>query len=373
MARDDKPVRLRPVDEEVVETTPVIRLGNREIKGRQPEVPMLRLDPAPTEPEISRRLDLPNKEEIELRTFQPGIDVLIEPETVDPEQLEAQWGAATERKHPIPWGWFVLIALVIVGAVVWSILRVNQADPEVAQVRRETQHVIGDEKEEEKEAAELVSKIESTIKAFFRAQTPDAMIRFCRQPERVAPLIRSYYATKPLQSGTFQDIRSLQPLTIDDRGNFWVASVQFNPGGIRNLILEVMDSGEIRIDWETLVCYQPMDWDEFANRRPAGTSMDFRVFVEADNFHSHEFSDSNQWTCFRLTALHGDETLFGYIRVGDPAEKQLLAALDRNGGRKTAALLRLIVPEGIKSRKGVVIEKVICERWIHVVPPDSGS
>jgi hypothetical protein len=26
--------------------------------------------------------------------------------------------------------------------------------------------------------------------------------------------------------------------------------------------------GGIRIDWETLVCYQPMKWDDFAVKRP---------------------------------------------------------------------------------------------------------
>ena len=373
MARDDKPVRLRPVDEELEESTPVIRLGKRELRGPTPEIPMLRLDPKPDEPEVSRRLDLPDKEQVELRSFQPGIDVLIDSETTDPNQLEAGWGEAAERKYPIPWGWFVLIGLIIAGAVAWSIFRVEEADKDVAKVRRESREVLVDDQTEDREAALLVAKVESTIQAYFDAKTPDGLIALSRQPDRVGPLIRSYYADKPVHSGSLRDIRSLQPLTIDDRGTFWAAVVSLDSGKSKNLLLEVVNPGEVRVDWETLVCHQPMDWDQFAIRRPAGTSMDFRVYVEPDNFHSHEFSNAGEWSCFRLTTLHGEETLFGYVRAGDPMEKQLLASLQRNGGRKLAVILRLIVPEGIKSRRGVVIEKIICERWIHVDPPDSGS
>lgn len=372
MARDDKPVRLRPVEEDVEEPTPVVRLENREVRGPQTPVPMLRLDPKDPEPEISRRLDLPDKEEIELRSFQPGIDVLIEPEMAESEQPEEQWGTASEKRHPIPWGWFVLIALIITGAVAWSVFQVNEADPEVAKVRRESQHMLVDDETEEREATQLVSKIESTIHAFFEIKTTRELLPFCRQRERVAPLIEAYYQSRPVFMGSVRDIRSLQPLTIADRGNFWAASVLLNSSGTKNLLLEVLDSGEIRVDWETLVCYQPIPWDDFVSKRPAGKSMDFRVYAEPDNFHSHEFSNADQWDCFRLTVLEGEEALFGYVQVGSATGKQIASAIERNGGRKTALVLRLIVPDGIRSRRGVVIERLVSERWIHLDPPDSG-
>lgn len=373
MARDEKPVRLRPVDEDVEESTPVIRLGNREVRGPQPQIPMLRLDPEPRhEPEVSRRLDLPDKEEIELRSFQPGIDVLIEPEKAETEQPEEQWGSATENRYPIPWGWFVLIALMIAGAVAWSVFRVNESDVEVAKVRRESQDVLVDEEAEEREATRLVSKIESTVHEFFEVRTAEALLPFCRQRGRVEPLVREYYRSRPVLMGSVRAIRSLQPLTIANRGSFWAASVLLQPGGMKNLLLEVSESGEILVDWETLVCYQPMPWDDFVSNRPAGRSLDFRVYAEPDSFHSHEFSNSDQWDCFRLTVLDGDEALFGYVQVGSDTARRIVSAIRSNGGRKTALVLRLIVPEGLKSRKGVVIESLVSERWIHVDPPDSG-
>jgi hypothetical protein len=41
--------------------------------------------------------------------------------------------------------------------------------------------------------------------------------------------------------------------------------------------------------------------------------------------------------------------------------------------RKTNLILRLMVPEGLQSRRGVVIEKVMSPRWIYLEPPDPGS
>jgi len=152
-----------------------------------------------------------------------------------------------------------------------------------------------------------------------------------------------------------------------------MASVALAEGKTHNLIIEILESGEPRIDWETLVCYQPMNWDDFAVQRPTGKSLDFRVYVERDSFYSHEFGDSDRWVSFRLTALGGEETLFGYAAAGSTQAQGLLRLLEENGGRRTSLMLRLGIPEGLQSRRGVVIEELLNSRWIYLDPPDSGS
>ena len=64
--------------------------------------------------------------------------------------------------------------------------------------------------------------------------------------------------------------------------------------------------------------------------------MDFRVYVEADNFYSHEFADSDQWMSFRLTALDSEETLFGYARPDSAEARRLLRQLMRTERRQGA-------------------------------------
>ena len=373
MAREVKPVQLRTVDEDAAEATPVVRLENRETDWRDKEAKPIRLGPTVEESATSRRLHLPDKEEVELRTHQPGIDVLIEAETANQDLLEENWGEATIRRNPIPWGWFALIGLVIVGAVVWSLTRVEKADIQADKIRDETQSALVDEEQEEREAGQLIDRIDKTMRSYFSATTVDSLARLVRHHERVAPLMRDYYGTKSMPPGLLKSVKMLQPLTLDNRGNFWMASVALSDRTTKSLIIEIDKSGEPRIDWETLVCYQPMKWDDFVSKRPTGTSLDFRVYAEQDNFYSHEFADSNQWVSFRLTALDSEETVFGYAHAGSAEAERLLSILQQNGGRRATLILRLSIPEGLKSHRGVVIEKLVNTRWLYVDPPDTGS
>ena len=97
--------------------------------------------------------------------------------------------------------------------------------------------------------------------------------------------------------------------------------------------------------------------------------MDFRVYVERDHFNSHEFSDTAQWTSFRLTALDSEETLFGYAKAGGEEERKLLETIEANAGRRSSVILRLVIPEGLQARRSAVIEKLVNPRWLYIDPP----
>ncbi len=373
MARKDKPLQLRTVDDSAPEPAPAVRLENRETEWKSREPKPVRLGPTVEEAGVSKRLALPDRDEVELRTHQPGIDVLIEPEAAVPEELEENWGEAVIRRNPIPWGWFALIGLAITGSVLWSLSRVEQADEHADWIRTKTVTALVDDEQEELEATRLIERIDARIREFANATSVEALSRMVRQPERVTPLMRSHYKDKPVFPGQLRSIRTLQPVTLDNRGNFWMASVSLGDLGTKSMILEIGEDGEPRVDWETFVCHQPMEWDAFATARPTGTSLAFRVRLERDHFHSHEFADSNKWTCFRLTALDSVETLFGYVAAGGPEEAEILRVIESNGGGGVSLILRLGIPDGLRSRQGVVIEKVLSPRWIYLDPPASGA
>ena len=374
MAREDKPLRLRTVDDETEEAVPVVRLKNRETEARERDAKPVRLGAAEADPDApSRRLDLPSREEIELRTHQPGIELLIEPEIANPDLVEENWGEATVRRNPIPWGWFALIGLTITGAVIWSLTRVEKADEQLNQIREATHSVLVDEEKEELEAAQLVDRIERQLRAWFSAGSVDLLAGMVRHSERVLPLMKEYYRDKPVFSAKLKSIKVMQPLTLDNRGNFWMASVVLEDNRTRNLIVEIDEDGRPRVDWETFVCHQPMSWDEFVTQRPTGSSMDFRVYVERDSFYSHEFADSDQWTSFRLTALDSEETLFGYAHAGSDESKAIEQLIRQNPAGRATLILRLSIPEGLASRRGAVIEKLVNARWLYLEPPDTGS
>lgn len=372
MARDEKRVVLRTVDDEVAREPEVVRLYNREIEPKRHVEEPVRLGPLVPQ-ETPSRLEIADRDELELRTHQPGIEVLIEPDGINPDLAELAWGESSERRLPIPWGWFVLIGMAIVAAVVWSLANLKESEVQAHSIRSETESVLAREEMEEAEARELIERIENTLRIYFDTTSVDMLARLVRHPERVKPLMVEYYARHPLAQSPMRSLRVLQPLTLGNRGNFWMGSVMLADGRLVNLVIEIDAEGMPRIDWETQVCYQPMPWDDFARQRPTGRSMDFRVYAERDNFYSHEFADPEKWLCFRLTALESDETLFGYAAAGSETARLLTDATTHNPHGRTSLTLRLAIPPGLQSRRGVVIEKVVCERWLLIDPPDPGS
>jgi hypothetical protein len=373
MAREEKKqVVLRPVDDEVLPVVEVVRLENPETGHKTKREEPVRLG-AQEAVRTPSRLDLPSREEVELRTHQPGIDVLIKSTTVVPEFTEDAWGEDAARKNPVPWGWFALIGLALAGALVWSLINLKESEMQAGQIRENTRSVLASEEEEETAARELVERIEAALKRYFKTVTVESLARQVRQPERVVPLMRNYYARQPLKVNSIASVRNLQPVTLGNRANFWIASVTLFDGTKPNLVIEIDPAGNPLIDWETQVCYQPMPWDEFARDRPAGRSLDFRVYAEKDSFFSHEFSDAGGWLCFRLTALGAEESMFGYVRADSEEARKLLDVIQNNGSGQASLILRLSIPERLQSRQGVVIEKVLSTRWIYLDLPEDAS
>ena len=368
MPRDKKPVQLRPVDENA-EASARIRLFNRETAWKETQGQPIRLAPHPEHVEVSRRLSLPSKEDAELRTHQPGLEAIIESNFPNPDPLEQNWGTSSSRCHPIPWGWFALIGLAITGALVWSLTCVQKADVQADELRATTTTTLLDSEKADAQAGLVIDRIDSSIRNFFNATTVDALAPLVRHRERVTPLMRRYYANQPVFTSRLKTIQLFRPLTLNHSANFWMISVTLTNGQAHDLIVEVMDSGETRIDWETLVCFQPMPWDDFATQRPTGTSLDFRVYVERDNFYSHEFANSDRWTCFRLTVPNSSETLFGYAPADSELALNLNRQIDANDKHKTILILRLTIPELLRSHRGVIIEKLLSNHWIYLTSP----
>jgi len=369
MARKKREFGLKPVEDAIELKVPVIRLDDDDSSQR---ADLQRLEVPKRVSPVNHRLNIPAGD-FESRTHQPGIEALIENESVNFEFLEQDWGDEAAKQRQIPWGWFALLVLVLATAIVWSLTRVREGEVQVEQIRVETESARVEDAIENQEAAALVERIESTTEAFFAASDIDELAALVRHPERVRPLMMHYYAERKVGGNPLARSKALQPLTLDSRANFWVLSTELADQTTRSLVIEISDTGEPRVDWETLVCYQPMTWDAFASERPAGISLDFRVYVERDNLFSHEFANSEMWACYRLTALDSEETLFGYVRTTDGLANTIDELLQRNQGRASSMILRLSIPEGLKSRRGVVIEKLLSPRWLYLDPPDSSS
>lgn len=361
MARDpDKPV-LRVVDESPTKPQEVVRLTNDEGEVTRSvavplAVPLTRLEPEERSTE-------------ERRAHEPDHEALVEPEIAS-MPLEDTWSSESKPTKPMPWGWFVRIGLIFVGGAVWSMTHMERHKDRPESARAQDIETLDQEIKERAEAEATVNRIIQSVRDYCEADTIDKLCAVSRQPDRVRPLMEDWYRKQPLKAAKFDTLDLFQPVTLSNRGNFWMVSCTMKDGGRRHLLVEEAQGGKDLVDWETEVCYQPMDWDQYARERKPG-SMDFRVRVEPDNLFSHEFSDSERWACFRLNTLKGEEVLFGYIERQSEEGSKLVKLLEQNGNRESALLLRISTPVDLRSPHGVVIEKVMSPRWTYVDPPDT--
>jgi hypothetical protein len=362
MAKDFEKAVLRVVDESLPQPPKVLRLTS--LDGVVTRDAPLRLPG-----EIPERLLPAEPSTIEFRTHEPDYEALAEEELIS-QPLEETWSEQNRESSPLPWGWFALIGLLFSSAVVWSMVHLQRYKdtPEAAR----TQAIQTFDKHEHERATALttVERITAAVRSYCEADSMEKLIAVTRQPLRVRPLMEDWYGRHPLTSSQFVSLDLFQPMTLDRQGSFWIVNCTMQDKLVRHLLLEELPDKTVQVDWETEVCYQPMDWDRYVKERPAG-SLDFRVWIVADNVHSHEFRDAHQWACYRLTTLHGELSLYGYVRRDSDAGKSLQLIAEQNGTSQSALLLRICTPTDLKSPLGVVIEKLLSPRWSYVEPPGS--
>ncbi len=357
------------MDDLHAEPESVVRLTtDKEDEFKDIEAPVL-LGPGAeyTGPKV--RVKLPLRKDLETRSNEPSVETIINPEPPAPELVENVWGDHTKNTKPIAWGWFAILAIVMTTGILWSIYKIEKSEDQIRVINEQAKTLLSKDEEEERNAAHVIDQMEVTLRKFHTATTISSLLPLVRYPERVRPLMEDYYGEKPIPINRLRSISSMSPLTLNNRADFWLASVKQSDDITKNIILQINEAGEALIDWETYVCYQPMDWTDYVNHQPAGTTMDFRVYARLDNLFSHEFNNPSQWLCFQLNAQDSDEFLYGYVDASSDVARQILMETSRNNGEVASLILRLYIPENLQAKRAVIIKKIICDKWLFVEPP----
>jgi hypothetical protein len=262
----------------------------------------------------------------------------------------------------------VLILMVLVAAGVWSLRAMRYGEIQVEIDHGAIREQVAKDMDATQQATQLVDRVEEVVAAYLRAETIETILPWVRHPERVRPMIEEAWKIEPKQRLKYERMTLFQPANMGQRA-FWVVRAEVEDGQIQNLLIEQTGESEVKVDWETHVCRQPMPWDEYFAKRPQGSSLDFRVWAEPDQLFNHEFSDARRWKCFRLTAKGSEEHLFGYALAGSEACQEMETLCQSAAGKKASILVRLRIPEGSVSPRGVVIERVVAPRWVILDAP----
>lgn len=364
MAKEKEKIGLKPVDEEAEKISRYHRLHPDTVE-EVVELPPVRVG-RKSAPEPNQLME-PEREDLRMRPKDPDIGSLIERDEVIAED---HWEVPSAPSRSVPWGWLVLLGGIFAAGLIWSLVEVNRAKERQSGLVEEAKKITEKNVEDGMDAEAVIRAIDVTVKNFFDSRSVEELARYVRHSERVAPLMTIYYRDKPPAPLRVERVISLDPLTIEKRASFWMVSCELQGGTEAQVLVEVISPNEVKVDWETFTCYQPMDWDGFARSRPGGYTGDFRVYVEPDNYYSYEFTDSDLYSSFRLTALKAEEIQYGYVVRNSEVEKKMMESIKQNGGGATPMILRLHLPEGLLSKRGLVVKDMTSANWLILGNPD---
>ena len=284
--------------------------------------------------------------------------------------LEATWGIEKGIKS-LPIGWLILSFLIIGGSVTWLFISEKGKGGEVAR-----QSLLGNEdtralaKQEEGESAELVDSLFENISAYFAAKSISEKLKFVRYPDRVKALMEEYYGRNEIKTKEVVRILSQRSLSLDFR-LYNAVFVEMADGSKESVLVELFDDGDMKIDWEGHVCYLPVPWDEYIEKRPIGSFL-MRVYVQRIEYYTYDFSDDEKYTSYKLTARDFDGHLYAYTLNDSEAGRKMNDHMNKvvKSGQKKPQPLMLEVSFPMESRRldQIVIDDFVATSWVYSKP-----
>ena len=296
------------------------------------------------------------------------VDLIVEDASVT--EIEETWGIRKEVKSSLI-GWLILSLLIIGAAITWLFVSEADEDVEIAGSSLLGNDVITVlDKQEELEPAELVNSLFENISAYFAAESISEKLHFVRHPDRVKALMEEYYGRNEIKTKDLARLLSQSPATLDYRlynGVF----VEMADGSKDSVLVELLDGGDTKIDWEVDVCYLPVPWDEYIEKRPVG-SFRMRVYVQKVDYYAYEFSDDEKYTSYQLTTRDFDGHLYAYALNDSKAGQKINAYMNKvkKKGQKglQSMLLDVSFPRESTGLNQLVIDELVAVSWVYSKP-----
>lgn len=293
-------------------------------------------------------------------------------EAVDPEN---EWleEAAKKEGNALPFGWFVLLGITIAGVMFWAISQ-NAASSETGEsgggaslsADGETDLPLG--RMEELDAIEKAEAhyeaMEGVVTGFFAAGTPEERARYVRDVDRVLPLMKDFYQRNQIETHQFKETLEYHVVSLENYA-FIALKVGFEDGDPKPLLLEDSPEG-LKVDWESYVCYQPVDIDRFSQERMV-EPVEVRAYVKRDLFYAYDFADESKFACYQLTFRDSDVELFGYVERGTKLDREFrkLFPEGASGGLKNPLILSVSFVPGSRAPRSVKINDLLSRLWAY--------
>lgn len=187
-------------------------------------------------------------------------------------------------------------------------------------------------------------RIESAVRGFFEAGTVQEKLAYCRDSQRVAPLMEAYYRKNPLVSDAWRGLGWVMPVS-EPGYRFAYAQALFNEATPVQLVVEETGNGEIKVDWESTVRYAEQDWQEFLRTKPERPTL-FRVIASKAKADVSPGTRSAVLGNVALELKHPvkDGTVIATFDGSDPKFAPLIEQLKLSEWKDVPLTLRLCYP-----------------------------
>lgn len=299
----------------------------------------------------------------------------LPPEKIAPEtacDTEDAWAenSAQQGVKKTPMGWFFLVGIIILGTLGWAVSQLAKTEKTQSAAETEEKNATMTQLAEREDAQEYYQRLEDVVSNYLKSESIEEKLKFVRQSDRVAPLMRDYYSDFPLESQKYQSINAFMSVAIENN-SFLVLGVVTESGRV-DLLVEDRPEGFL-VDWESNVVYQPMEISDFVEKKPT-KPVDLRVYIQRDKYHSREFSDSEKFSAYYVTFKDSDEYLFGYAERDSDLDISLRELCKLGNGSQTPALLALnFLPDSPKEGRSVLISALQSPRWAYVEDPSKSE
>ncbi|MGK0188742.1 MAG: hypothetical protein ACI9R3_004556 [Verrucomicrobiales bacterium] len=170
---------------------------------------------------------------------------------------------------------------------------------------------------------------EEIAQQFLDAKTIDERLRWTREPERVAPLMKDYYANDRNRRGNVDENFNENVLSLRRLGTMLVRNGYLyekfhvkTPSGNRLLAVCETSDGR-RVDWECYVRYNPLPWRTFLNQAAGSAPSEFRLFFSQSDFHKQLSPDADH-TFYWIESPELNTVVHAYVENDSPIAKTLL-------------------------------------------------
>jgi len=196
-------------------------------------------------------------------------------------------------------------------------------------------------------------QLEALLTRFFAAKTVEEKLATVRHPQRVAPLMKSFYERQPLQPQIYRSLSNA--VSLRDPGyRFGYVEALLTDDTAATLIIEETDDAHLLVDWESAVQFSEMPWNEFLRDRPIEARL-MRVIAS-------RHPSSADWIELRHPSDPG--RLRSFLDKSDQSLRSLIVQLEAANWRDAPVTLRIGFPAAATDNQTVAIAAVEGKGWL---------